>query len=255
MARKISFTNNYFQQIKINRNAFKANAFDLFDKAMDFLAFSLPVAAHIESGNPDRIETPAIPYSVLREAITNALVHRDYSHTGGSIAIAIYDDRVNITNAGFLPSGIRISQLAKDHPSMPRNPVIAHVFYLCRKIEKWGRGTIDMVEDCKRAGNPSPNFEEIGNHFSVTLPFKKPIRSLVHTNLEHIDLSRLTPRQQAIINALKNGPLKTQEIIKVLHLNLTDRSMRLELAQLKKMGLIKSKGKTKSSIWLLNNHE
>ena len=61
---------------------------------MDFLHFHLPVAAHIEPGKSARVETPAIPYNVLREAVTNALVHRDYSHAGGSMEIARYDDRV-----------------------------------------------------------------------------------------------------------------------------------------------------------------
>lgn len=186
----------------LDTKAFKDNAFNLYDKAMDFLAFNLPVAARIEAGNPNRVEKPAIPYNVLREAITNAIVHRDYSHAGGSTSIAIYDDRVNITNTGALPKGVLLSQLSKEHPSIPRNPLIAHVFYLCGKIEKWGRGTLDMIQACKKAGNPAPKYEEIGGSFSVTLPLKE----LIHTTIfrQQKDVNKLTVRQKKILKLKQN---------------------------------------------------
>ena len=163
----------------LDTKMFIGNAFDLYDKAMDFLNFNLPVAARIEPGKSERVEEPIIPYNVLREAVTNALVHRDYSNSGGSVSIAIYDDRINITNTGALPKGVVLSQLSKEHPSIQRNPLIAHVFYLCGKIEKWGRGTLEMIQDCKKIGNPAPEFEEIGGSFSITLYFKKSIRTIV----------------------------------------------------------------------------
>ena len=155
------------------------NAFNIYDETMKFLHFNLPVAARIESGKAARVETPAIPYSVLREALVNALVHRDYSNAGGSLAVAVYNDRVNISNTGSLPKGIVLKELSKDHPSILRNPLIAHIFYLCGKIEKWGRGTIDMIEVCKKSGNPQPVYEEIGGSFSVTFPLKEPIRLVI----------------------------------------------------------------------------
>jgi ATP-dependent DNA helicase RecG len=128
---------------------------------MTFLDFNLPVAARIEEGNPLRIEIPAIPYKVLREALVNALCHRDYSIRGGSISVAIYDDRVEIGSTGLLPEGVKIKQLTQKHLSIQRNPLIANVFYLCRMIEKWGRGTQEMIELSKQSGNPVPHFEEV----------------------------------------------------------------------------------------------
>ena len=235
----------------LDNKMFKGNAFDLYEKAMDFLHFALPVAAHIEPGNPDRIETPAIPYTVLREALTNTLIHRDYGHVGGAIAIAIYDDRVNITNIGSLPRGVSVGQLSKQHASVQRNPLIAHVFYLCKKIEKWGRGTLDMIEDCKKVGNPLPHYEEVGGTFSVTLPLKEPIRTIITKQPVKLPQIKLTDRQKEIITVLRNGPLKTQEIRNAIHTNLADRMMQLELAKLRRMGLIKSEGRTKTTLWFL----
>lgn len=121
----------------LDNKQYHGNAFDLYEKADAFLTFCIPVAAKIVSGLQNRVETPAIPYSVTREALTNALIHRDYSHPGGCIAIAVYDDRVNIDNIGALPLGLQLSELTKIHKSVQRNPLIANVFYLCGKIEKW----------------------------------------------------------------------------------------------------------------------
>jgi predicted HTH transcriptional regulator len=229
---------------------FKANAFDLYDKAPDYLHFALPVSARIEPGNPNRVEEPAIPYNVLREAVVNALVHRDYSHAGGSIDIAIYDNRVNISNIGALPKGVLLNQLSKEHRSIQRNPLIAHVFYLCGNIEKWGRGTLDMIKDCKEAGNPPPIYEESGGNFSVTLLLRESIARLV---ISSTPLVKLTDRQQEIMNILKQGPHQMPQIADKMVIRLTDRTMQRELAQLKTMGLVKSVGRTKSTIWSLSD--
>ncbi len=236
---------------------FTANAFDLHDKAMDFLHFHLPVAARIEPGRSERIETPAIPYNVLREAVTNALVHRDYSHAGGSMSIARYDDRVTITNIGSLPTGVSLKKLGTTHESILRNPLIANVFFVCGKIEKWGRGTIDMIKDCKDVGNPLPVYEEIGNSFSVTLPLKEPTPSVIFEKPIPLLIPKLTDRQHKILNALKSGPLSRQQIIKQTKEKLADRTMQRELTNLKNMGLIKPTGKTKDIAWalILNQEE
>ena len=79
------------------------------------------------------------------------MVHRDYSNPGGSVFVAIYDDRVVISNIGSLPEAITIKSLTKEHDSIPHNPLIAYAFYLDRKIERWGRGTLDMIHDCKKS--------------------------------------------------------------------------------------------------------
>jgi len=227
---------------------FKGNAFDLYDQAIDLLAFNLPVAAYIEQGNPIRVEKPAIPYNVLREAVINALVHRDYSNPGGSLDIAIFDDRVNISNIGALPKEVLLSQLSKEHLSILRNPLIAHVFYICGKIEKWGRGTLDMIKDCKNAGNPAPIFEERGGSFSVTLPLREPISRLIIKTKSTI---KLTARQQEIINLLKKGPLSRKQIISALVNPPADRTLQKDLLKLNRHGLIGSQGKARSVLWFL----
>ena len=229
----------------------KANAFDLYDKAIDFLHFHLPVAAHIEEGKSERVETPAIPYKVLREAVTNALIHRDYSHAGGSMSIARYDDRVEINNTGSLLDGLSINQLGKEHESILRNPLIANIFFICGKTERWARGTIEMIENCKKAGNPLPIYKEIGNNFSVTLPLREPTISVIFEKQEHKLMPKLTDRQKEIIDILQHGPLNRHKIMAKMHEQLTDRTMQRELTKLKNNKTIRSEGLANATIWYL----
>lgn len=156
----------------------QGNLFDLYEAAMKFLRGYLPKASSFEANNPFRIDTPAIPYKVLREALINALCHRDYSMRSGSTYLAFYDDRVEIVSAGKLPPGITVSALSKKHESYPRNQLIAKIFFSCGMIEQWGNGTYDMIQLCKQAGNATPLFEETTGSFSVTLPLKEPIARL-----------------------------------------------------------------------------
>ena len=229
----------------------RANAFDLYDKSMDFLYFHLPIAARIEPGKSERVETPAIPFSVLREAVTNALVHRNYSDIGGSISIARYDDRVEITNTGALLADLSVDQLKKKHNSVLRNPLIANVFFIAGKIEKWGRGTIDMIKDCKNVGNPLPIYEEMANNFSVTLPLREPIQSFIFEKQESKLIINLTKRQHSILEILKFGPLNRQQLMDKLKLDVTIRTIQRDLSLLKRDKLIKSNGESKAMLWSL----
>ncbi len=219
---------------------------------MNFLHFNLPVAARIEEGKAERVETPAIPYKVLREALVNALCHKDYSIRGGSISVAIYYDRVEIGSTGLLPEGINIKQLTqKQHLSVLRNPLIANVFYLSNMIEKWGRGTQEMVSLSRQSGNPAPYFEEISNSVLVTIPLKEPI----HTDQTIPSPSLiLSERQKLILNVLKKyGPLNRKMIIEKLKDNPDDRAVQRDLLTLKNLGLITQEGKARSIIWILHH--
>jgi len=102
------------------------------------------------------------PYEALREAIINALIHRDYIGTS-AIQIRVYNDRLVIMNEGKLPPEVPVEKLKTEHLSKPRNSLLAKAFYLAGFIESWGRGTIKIVENCLQQGLPEPDFiEEYG---------------------------------------------------------------------------------------------
>lgn len=232
----------------IDNRTMRGNIFDLYERAAIFLDNYLPIAGKIEEGNPLRVDTPAIPFKALREALINAFCHRDYSSRSGSIDIAIYDDRVEIVNAGPLPSDIKVSELSKKHQSYPRNPLIANVLYACHMIERWGRGTLDMIELCKQAGNKPPKFEESTGSFSVIFALREPISRTVLAPAPSV---KLTERQQEIMKILKQGPLDRKQIIDEMTGKPAVRTVQRELRNLNKLGLIVSEGKGKSVVWIL----
>jgi ATP-dependent DNA helicase RecG len=154
-----------------NRQEF-GNAFDLFIRAQRFLRDHLPVAGRILPNVFKREDDPLYPPAALREAVANAICHRDYAITGGSIGIAIYDDRLEIESIGPLPFDVTPESLLRPHRSQPWNPILSSVFYRRGIIEHWGRGTLKMRELCAEAGLPPPEFE--ASKGDVVVRFRPP---------------------------------------------------------------------------------
>lgn len=121
-----------------------------------------------EIGEMRRKDIPQYPPAVVREAIVNALLHTDYSIKGASIQIAIFDDRIEITNPGCLPFGLSF-EAALSGISQLRNRVIGRVFRELNLIEQWGSGLGRMISICEKQGISPPKFEELGNFFRTTL--------------------------------------------------------------------------------------
>jgi len=114
-----------------------------------------------------RVEKGEYPVAAIREMLLNALVHKSYP--GASIQIRIYDDKINFWNEGTLPPELTIDSLTKQHPSIPRNPIIADVCYKGGFIDTWGRGTLKIINACKETELPSPEIKEEFGGFSVTI--------------------------------------------------------------------------------------
>lgn len=130
----------------LDQRQLEGHAFHLLDEAMLFLRRHLPVAGRILPGLFEREDEPLFPVAALREAMVNALCHRDYAHAGGAVSLAVYDNRLEVWSDGMLPFGLRVEDLKRNHTSRPRNPLIAGVFYRRGLVERWGRGTQKIVE-------------------------------------------------------------------------------------------------------------
>jgi len=114
-----------------------------------------------------RIETPEYPREAMREAILNALVHRNYM--GAHTQIRVYDDKISFWNEGSLQSPLTVESLKRPHSSRPRNVLIADVCFKGGLIDAWGRGTIKIMETCKQAGLPEPEIIEQDGGLLVTM--------------------------------------------------------------------------------------
>ena len=105
-----------------------------------------------------RRETPLAPGDALREAVLNAIAHRDYGNPA-PIQIRVYDNRISLWNPGALPTGWTLDKLMGAHASAPRNPGIANAFFRAGMIEAWGRGVADILKSCRLAGTAQPRWE------------------------------------------------------------------------------------------------
>ncbi|MDB2613954.1 putative DNA binding domain-containing protein [Chlamydiales bacterium] len=136
------------------------------DIILEFIRKHSMAAYEIEAVR--RKEVFQYPPQVVREAVINALVHADYSVKGSTIQIAIFDDRMEITNPGALPFGLSM-KTALSGFSQLRNKVIGRIFQELNLIEHWGTGLGRMIEICQDQGILEPLFEEVDNYFKVTL--------------------------------------------------------------------------------------
>ena len=156
----------------LDNRQYVGNAFALMRRAERFLIDWLPVASKIVPGQMARVDTPALPTEAVREALANAFIHRDYASAAGSVAVALYDDRLEIISAGELHFGLTPEMLFQPHESKPWNPWIASVFYRRGLIETWGRGTLKIAGLMQEAGLQAPALKD--NAGFVTLTFILP---------------------------------------------------------------------------------
>jgi ATP-dependent DNA helicase RecG len=110
-----------------------------------------------------RVETLQVPEAALREALLNAVVHKDYA-SSVPVQISVYPDRLLVWNAGQLPPAWTVARLLGKHPSVPFNPDVANTVFRAGQIESWGRGIERMLQVCRAAGAPDPvlRHEETG---------------------------------------------------------------------------------------------
>ncbi|MDR0940763.1 MAG: ATP-dependent DNA helicase [Bacteroidales bacterium] len=139
------------------------NLFEQIEKTMDLLLTKYTKAL-ISYEGLTRVETHEYPKDALREALLNAVAHKDY--TGSyPIQISVYADKIMIWNYGRLPENWTVEDLLDKHSSQPRNPDIATAFFRSGYVESWGRGMDKMKNLCIEAKIPVPKISCKGNDF------------------------------------------------------------------------------------------
>jgi predicted HTH transcriptional regulator len=163
----------------------------------------------------------------VREALVNAICHRDYASTA-NVQIRIFDDRLEVENPGLLPFGLTIEDLHHGISKL-RNRVIGRVFHSLGLIEQWGSGVQRMTAACTEMGLAPPRLEEIATRFRVTIFTKR------------VSPPALDKTDQAIVGALAGRKgLLTSEIAGMI--GLTPRATRTRLARLVGSGLVREVG-------------
>lgn len=179
------------------------NLFEQIEKTMDLL-FTKYIKAIISYEGINRVEKFEYPKDAVREALLNAIAHKDYSG-GVPIQISVYSDKIIFWNEGQLPENWTVKNLLEKHASRPYNPDIANALFRSGYIESWGRGTLKIIKECKQAGIPEPVFSYESSDISVE--FRKDIY-----NEKYLKTLNLNDRQvKAILFVKEKGKITNSE--------------------------------------------
>ncbi|MDI6895763.1 AlbA family DNA-binding domain-containing protein [Methanocella conradii] len=190
------------ETIVIDDRMIEGTIMEQVDETMEFIRKNINVR-FVMTGKPAREQIWDYPLEALREAIINAVCHRDYT-VPSNTDVRIYDDRLIVCNPGGLPFGITIEELYKPHSSVLRNKGIGGVFYDIGWIEQWGSGIDKMRRACTRAGLPEPHFEEYQG-------FRVIFRKDIYTE-EYLRNLGLNERQiKAVIYVKEKGKITNKE--------------------------------------------
>ncbi|MFH1287194.1 MAG: ATP-binding protein [bacterium] len=235
----------------ISTDDIEGNLFEQVEKAIEILRVKYLVSNITYEGiyRKDNLE---FPEEALREALINIVIHRSYM--GAHTQLKISPEGLNLWNNGGLPSSIGIDDLKKQHKSKPRNEFLADVFFKAGMIEAWGRGTIKIVDECKKAGLLEPEFREEFGGFSVY--FRKAARGekrgeRVGDKVGDKVGEKISLNQRKIIEFIeKDASVSARELAGLI--GISQRKIEENIAKLKAKGLLERMGPDKGGVWRVN---
>jgi ATP-dependent DNA helicase RecG len=190
-----------------------------------------------------REERTEYPVSAVREALVNAVAHRDYRLGGRRIEVRMFADRMEIVSPGGLPGFITVDNIVDEHFS--RNPRLVSGLYQWGYIEELGLGVDLMIEEMVRAGHPPPQFKDTPYSFTVTLKNireRAPLPSWTRTMNER--------QAQALAYIQENGRITNREY-RDLCPDVTAETLRLDLVDLAERGILLKVGAKKGTYYIL----
>jgi ATP-dependent DNA helicase RecG len=191
-----------------------------------------------------REETWEYPLEALREAVVNALIHRDYTYPA-DIQIRLEEDRLEVWSPGELPSPLTPEQLYQPHSSVLRNPLLAQAFYFAGVIERWGTGTTRIVRLCREQGLPEPEFANWQGGFRVTF-LKDPYTP------ERLRKLGLNERQiRAVLYVKEHGEISNRDYRSLT--GVSDETARQDLLALVKLNILRVEGKGRATRYVLGS--
>jgi ATP-dependent DNA helicase RecG len=218
--------------------------FQMPDRIMELL-ISKYLQKNFTYNGLQRIETLEYPEGALREAILNAIIHRDY---GGNtfFTIKVFDNSLELWNEGELMHPLNIESLKMQHLSRLRNKLIANIFYRSGQIEAWGRGTLKILEEARNGDYPHPEFEAFEG--GILVRFGKKIFAEKQHNPS---ISEIKHADNILKLIRENPKIKIKEM--AVKLSMSDRNIRRILMELVNAKIIDRMGSNKIGNWVIIN--
>ena len=228
-----------YSNMKVIRGSIVAQ----IDQTEQFIRDNIAKAAWMPKEKFEREESWEYPPDAFREAVINAVCHRDYQ-SSGNVQVSIFTNSLEIMNPGLLPSTLTIESLKRRHSSKPRNRLIAETLFKIKYIEKFGSGTTKMIRVCRELGVPEPEFLEQDEDFMVTFR-----RSSVNVLLDQPQL--LNERHKQAIEYLKtHESISTSEYLGLT--GCSERTARNDLQELIRLNVVVQQGKGKYTRYVLH---
>lgn len=233
----------------IFQDVVRGSLFEQVTKTMDLLLHKY-LKARITYTGVYRNETYPFPPEAIREALLNALAHKDYA-SGIPIQISVYSNRIIFWNGGHLPDRWTTERLKKKHPSIPYNPDIANTFFAAGLIEMWGRGTLKILSECKNASLREPLFTSDNNEFSVTFfgktALESPLEEPLSSGGQNPTLMDEKMPEQILSIIQNNSSITIKELSEML--GKTNRTIERHLKKLQDAQLLTRIGSKKTGHW------
>lgn len=227
----------------LDRKDFEQDLITNIDEALVFLKRHLNLSYEITA--TQRTEKMEIPEVVLREAVVNAVTHRDYFEKGANVMVEIFDNRVEISNPGGLPKGLNPEDFGKR--TLARNGLIASLLLRAKYIEKLGTGIMRMRQQMLQAGLPEPEFGFDG-FFTIILKKVYTPEKAIAVSL-NVTAKRLE-RMMYVLRQLQAG--NNLDISMVAdNFKIGQQAIRKDLLLLEKNGWVLSTGSTTNRMYQL----
>lgn len=229
----------------ISDNLIEDNLFNMPDRIMELLHSKYLPSQYYYKGL-HRLQKFAIPEKALREAVLNAIIHRNYNGLA-SIMIRVYDNKLSIWNDGSLIAPLSVEMLKEEHPSLLRNRLIANIFYFAGYIEAWGRGTLSIIKQLAHAGLPGPDFIIKGGGFEIAFqyePFNDPINDPINVLIN----DPISDRVKLVLQFIKNNKYITLQEM-ALKCNVSIKTIKRDIDFLKSNAILSRKGSRKTGYW------
>ena len=230
----------------LDKKTFEGDIITNIDDALTFLKKHLNLSYEIkETQRKEKLELPEV---ALREAVVNAVAHRDYFEKGANVMVEVFNNRVEISNPGGLPKGLKPEDFGKR--TLARNPLIASLLLRAKYIEKLGTGIYRMRQEMIKAGLPEPVFSYDG-FFTITF-------NRVHKPEKEIALSlgvspKRLERMMYLLRQLKTDSGLDIKEAAIKH-GILERIVRKDLLLLEKNGWLVSSGTTSNRIYQLSEN-
>jgi predicted HTH transcriptional regulator len=232
----------------IDQTVIEGNLPEQIDQSVQFILKNIRISGKIKGLK--RIDRPEYPLAAFREAITNAVVHRDYFLADSmSIFIAIFDDRIEIESPGMLPQGVTVENIREKQRT--RNPLIARILFEMDYFDEWGQGIERMFKAMKDAALPEPVLKEETLSFIVTLKKAKGKSKMPKVPVAVSPKSALNERQKWVMEYLEKHVRITTKEFKGKFKEVSLITIKRDLSYLRQNNKIKFVGAPKKGYYTL----